>query len=60
MLSAQNINYTNGIFMFLIVGAVCSRLEPHPTPGFNKLYIMTIAILEAYRRRGIGNDPENN
>ena len=36
------------------VGAVCSRIEPHENPGFSKLYIMTISILPAYRRRGIG------
>jgi ribosomal protein S18 acetylase RimI-like enzyme len=37
------------------IGAVCSRLEPHSEKGFNKIYIMTIGVIPAYRRRGIGN-----
>lgn len=37
------------------VGAVCSRLEPHSEPGTFKIYIMTIAVLPAYRRRGIAS-----
>ena len=36
------------------VGAVCSRIEAHEQTGFNKLDIMTISVLPAYRRRGIG------
>ena len=43
------------------VGAVCSRIEPHTEKaGFNKLYIMTISILPAYRRRGIGKQLLNH
>lgn len=38
------------------IGAVCSRLEPHSEKGFNKIYIMTIGVIPAYRRRGIGNE----
>ncbi len=37
------------------VGAVCARIEPHEYEGCSKLYIMTINVLAAYRRRGIGN-----
>ena len=36
------------------VGAVCTRIEPHEIEGCSKLYIMTINVLAAYRRRGIG------
>lgn len=37
------------------VAAVCARIEPHETiPDSFKLYIMTINVLAAYRRRGIG------
>ena len=42
------------------VGAVCSRIEAHENPGYNKLYIMTISILPAYRRRGIGKQLLNH
>lgn len=38
------------------VAAVCARIERHETvPDSFKLYIMTINVLAAYRRRGIGN-----
>eukprot|EP01041_Mallomonas_annulata_P000715 gene715-1376_t len=37
------------------VGAVCSRIESHPVGGYNRLYIMTIAIFAPYRRRGIAS-----
>lgn len=37
------------------VAAVCARIEPHETiEGSFSLYIMTINVLAAYRRRGIG------
>ena len=36
------------------IGSVCSRLEPHTEKGFHKIYIMTIGVIPAYRRRGIG------
>lgn len=37
-----------------MVGAICCRLEPATGPGPKKLYIMTIGVLAAYRRRNIG------
>jgi len=37
-----------------VIGAVCSRIEPSVEPGGPKrLYIMTLGVLPAYRRRGI-------
>ena len=36
------------------VGSLCSRIEAHSQTGYKKLYIMTLSILAAYRRRGIG------
>ena len=62
--SNENLNkfaYYNGF----VVGAVCTRVEPlkanednaeNETPGGTKhrLYIMTLAVLAAYRNRGIG------
>lgn len=30
------------------------RLEPHADAGCQKLYIMTLAVLPEYRRKGIG------
>mmetsp|Transcript_49968 Transcript_49968/g.100623 ORF Transcript_49968/g.100623 Transcript_49968/m.100623 type:complete len:172 (+) Transcript_49968:63-578(+) len=41
--------YWNGF----VVGAICCRLEPATGPGPKKLYIMTIGVLAAYRRRNI-------
>ena len=42
------------------VGAVCARIETHDIPAYNKLYIMTINTLPAYRRRGIGKQLLNH
>ncbi|CAE7660038.1 NAA50, partial [Symbiodinium microadriaticum] len=36
------------------IASVCSRLENHPEhPDFKKIYIMTIGVIPAYRRRGV-------
>lgn len=36
-----------------VVGAICARLEGRDTDSC-RLYIMTVNVLAAYRRRGIG------
>ena len=41
--------YWNGF----TVGGVCARIEANEVDGTQKLYIMTINVLPAYRRRGI-------
>jgi ribosomal protein S18 acetylase RimI-like enzyme len=39
------------------VAAVCARVEQHDTiEGKKRLYIMTINVLSAYKRQGIGED----
>ena len=43
--------YWNGF----VVGAICCRLEPPSGPGPKRLYIMTLGVLAAYRRRGIAS-----
>uniref|UniRef100_A0A7S3BM43 N-acetyltransferase domain-containing protein n=1 Tax=Haptolina ericina TaxID=156174 RepID=A0A7S3BM43_9EUKA len=44
-----------GFFSDIMVGAICSRVEPveDSTSSF-KIYIMTIGVLAPYRRIGIG------
>mmetsp|Transcript_9437 Transcript_9437/g.13071 ORF Transcript_9437/g.13071 Transcript_9437/m.13071 type:complete len:199 (+) Transcript_9437:3-599(+) len=37
-----------------VVGAICGRLESLPNSNKKKLYIMTIGVLVAYRKAGIG------
>jgi N-alpha-acetyltransferase 50 len=40
-----------------VVGAVCARVEvTESDPGKQRLYIMTLAVLAAYRGRGIGSE----
>ncbi|CAN0430906.1 unnamed protein product, partial [Hapterophycus canaliculatus] len=39
----------------VVVGAVCCRVEPPESPGGHEaLYIMTLGVLAAWRRRSIG------
>jgi ribosomal protein S18 acetylase RimI-like enzyme len=39
----------------LAVGAICGRLEPIAgSADANKLYVMTIGVLNEYRQRGVG------
>jgi len=46
--------YTHlGYFSDIMVGAICSRVEPQEGSAF-KVYIMTIGVLAPYRRIGIG------
>lgn len=51
--------YSNEFMRFafwngFVVGAVCARIEDEKELDTKKLYIMTINVLPAYRRRGIG------
>ena len=42
-----------GFFSDILVGAICSRIEPQEGSSF-KIYVMTIGVLAPYRRLGIG------
>ena len=47
-------SYTHlGYFSDILVGAICSRIEPQEGSSF-RVYIMTIGVLAPYRRLGIG------
>ena len=37
------------------VGSICCRIEQNEEGGAKRLYIMTLSILPAYRRRGIAS-----
>lgn len=37
-----------------VIGGICARVEAQEGSQTNKLYIMTLNVLAAYRRRGIG------
>jgi len=41
-------------FRDLLVGAICARVEPQDDMTF-KMYILTLGVLEPYRRLGIGS-----
>ena len=43
--------YVNGS----VVGAICCRVEPIPGSNRNRLYIMTLGVLAAYRSFGVGS-----
>lgn len=42
-------------FHDLLIGCICCRLEPTDDEKTHKLYIMTITVLEPYRRKKIGS-----
>ena len=47
-------SYTHlGYFSDILVGAICSRIEPQEGSSF-RVYIMTIGVLAPYRRLGLG------
>lgn len=54
--SSANSDFTQYVYVDdVVVGAVCCRIEPPESPeGHVKLYIMTLGVLAAWRRRAIG------
>lgn len=39
----------------VVAGAICCRIEPaESSEGYDRLHIMTLGVLAAWRRRGVG------
>ena len=45
------------LFNDIIVGAIVCRIDIDERSGEQKLYIMSLSVLAAYRREGIGAYP---